>query len=204
MVPENAGWSRYGPGVFCSCDTNRHAVVTCRQNCYIAVLPKRQHRHHQDGVSRRCGGGGASHDVSRLAVLAHDVFVIAALVVLCSSSLAGWSLQLWHGHIERLSIDFKLGFICAWSVCRRVLRQLRANRTCNEHNDASEGQGTKIVQCSCPILVSRLLYASLVRPEPLRCHCGYGRDLTPKPLYRVVCKTTTSPSPGRGESSLWR
>ena len=123
-------------------------------------------------------------------MLARDVFVVAALVVLCSLlSLTGWSLQLWrHGNVERLSIDFKLGWICAWSVCRRVVRQLRVNRTCNEHSDASEGQGAKIVQCSCPTLVSRLLCASLVRPEPLRCHCGYGRDLTPKPLYRVLAK----------------
>ena len=168
--------------------------------------------------------------------------------VMCLSSRHSWfrarccpsqgGLYIWrHGNIEPLSIDFKLGWICAWSVCRRVVRQLHVNRTCTEHEtilkakalrlsnahvpplspascvlrscmhrarDDSEGQGTKIVQCSCPTLVSRLLCASLVRPEPLRCHCGYGRDLTPKPLYRVACKTTTSPSPVRGESSVWR
>ena len=85
---------------------------------------------------------------------------------------------------------------------RRVVRQLHVDRTCTEHDD-SEGQGTKIVQCPCPTLVSRLLCASLVRPEPLRRRCGYGRDLTTKLLYRVACKTTTSPSPERGESSVW-
>ena len=153
-------------------------------------------------MSGRCGGDGAPHDVSRLAMLARDVFVVAALAVLCSLSLTGWSLQWTHGNIEQLSIDFKLGCICAWSLCRHVVRQLHANRTCTEH-DGSEGQGTEIVQCSCPTtLVSRLLCASLVRPEPLRCHCGYGRDLTPKPLYRVACKTTTWPSLVRGESSV--
>ena len=134
-------------------------------------------------------------------MLARDVFVVAALMVSCSLSLTGRFLQWRHGHIERLSIDFKLGS-CALSVCRRGVRQLHVNRTCTEHDD-SEGQGTKIVQCSCPTLVSRLLCASLVRPEPLRCHCGYGRDLASKPLYRVASKTTTSPSSVRGESSVW-
>ena len=82
-----------------------------------------------------------------------------------------------------------------------VSSQLHVNRMQRARDD-SEGQGTKIAQCSCPTLVSRLLCASLVRPEPLRCHCGYGRDLTPKPLYRVACKTTTSPLLG-GESLVW-
>ena len=183
------------PPLVCFARATRTATLPLRlwtrldtQNRFIALLAKRQHRHHQDGVSRRCGGDGAPHDVSRLAMLARDVFVVAALVVLCSLlSLTGWSLQCRHGNIERLSIDFKLGCICAWSVCRRVVRQLRVNRTCTEHDD-SEGQGTKIVQCSCPTLVSRLLCASLVRPEPLRCHCGHGRDLTPKPLIALLAK----------------
>ena len=58
-----------------------------------------------------------------LAMLARDMFIVAALVVLCSLSLTGWSLQCRHGDIERLSVDFKLGWIfSAWSVCRRVVR----------------------------------------------------------------------------------
>ena len=87
-------------------------------NRLVALLAKRQHRHHQYGVSRRCGGDGAPHDVSRLAMLAHDMFAVSALVVLRSLlSLTGWSSQWRHGDIERLSIDFKLGWKCAWSVC---------------------------------------------------------------------------------------
>ena len=198
------------PPLVCFARATRTATLPLRlwtrldtKNRFIALLAKRQHRHHQQGVSGWCGGDGAPHDVSRLAMSARDVFIVAALVVLCSLSFAGWSLQFRHGNIEQLFVDFKLGFFCAWSVCRRV-GQLHVNRTCTEHDD-SEGQGTKIVQCSCPTLVSRLLYDSLVRLETLRCHCGYGRDLTPKPLYRVACKTTTSPSPVRGgESSVWR
>ena len=146
-------------------------------------------------MSGWCGGDGAPHDVSRLAMSAHDVFIVAALVVLCSLlSLTGWPLQCRHGNIDRLPIDFKLGCICAWSVCRRVVRQLRVNRKCTEHDD-SEGQGTKIV--------SRLFCSSLVRPGPLRYHCGHGCDLTLKPPYRVACNTTIPPSLGRGESSVW-
>ena len=104
-------------------------------------------------------------------MLARDVFDVAALVVPRSLAITVWSLQYRHGNVDRLSIDFKLGLLCAWSVGLRVVRQLRVNRTCTEHDD-SKGQGTKIVQCACPILVFRLLCVSLVRPEPLRCPCG--------------------------------
>ena len=146
-------------------------------------------------MSGWCGGDGAPHEVSRLAMSARDVFIVVALVVLCSLySLTGWSFKWRHGNIEQLSVDFKLGCICAWSVCRRVVRQLHVNRTCTEH-DNSEGRGTKIV--------CRLLCASLVQPGPLRYHCGHGCDLTPKPPYRVACNTSTSLSLVRGESSVW-
>ena len=61
-----------------SCDRNRYVATaamdaTWHQNRFIALLAKRQHRHHQYGVSRRCGGDGAPHDVSRLAMSAGDV-----------------------------------------------------------------------------------------------------------------------------------
>ena len=81
------------------CDLKRHVATaamdaTRHQNRFIALLAKRQHRHHEDGVSGWCGGDGAPHDVSRLAMSAHDVFIVAALVVLCTLlSLTGWSLQ---------------------------------------------------------------------------------------------------------------
>ena len=99
-----------------SCNPNRYVAIaamdaTRHPNRLIALLAKRQHRHHQDGVSRRCGSDGAPGDVSRLAMLTRDVFIVATLVVPCSLSLTGWSLQCRrHGSIERLSIDFKLGF----------------------------------------------------------------------------------------------
>ena len=179
------------PRLVCFARAIRTATLPLRlwtrlhQNRFIALQNGNDY-HHQRGVSRWCGGDGAPHDVFRLAMLARDAFVVVALVVPCSLSLTGWSLQFRHGNIKRLSIDFKLGN-CAWSVCRRV-GQLHVNRTCTEHDD-SEGQGTKIAQYSCPALVSHVSCASLVRSAPLRCHCGYGRDLTPKLLCRVACKT---------------
>ena len=87
------------------CDSNRYVATaamdaTWHSNLFIGLLAKRQHRNHQYHVSRRCGGDGAPHDVPRLAMLARDVFIFAALVVLYSlSSLTGWwSLQFRRGY----------------------------------------------------------------------------------------------------------
>ena len=122
------------------------ALSRCLQNYNVAFTSK-------GGVSRRCGGDGAPHDVSRLAMLASDVFVSSRhswFCVRCPSqagldssgraTLSGCQLTSNWASLRGLFVDASsascMSIEHAWSTA--ILK------------------AKALIQCSCPTLVSRL------------------------------------------------